>query len=282
MKPSFKSRSRCLGALVPWRSLLLSLAVCHSSLAQEVQTIELYTGDIHPLNARLGSACLIQLPVEPVATNVGDPALWLVEKSERLVSIKPTQETARETNLAIVTRQGTLNFMVRPVTAAEPFTQMVRVTRIIDDSKPLPPQQQSPETFAETVIREIRVAQNYYALKFADSPDLRNVEQWTVLRETGNSNHRCTLLQTFRFRDTRHVILHFITENRTGKPVSFDHRHAAVRLNDTFFVPMAVSLGKATLQPKASAENFIILDGSNGLSHRQPFEILLMTASPSK
>jgi hypothetical protein len=248
--------------------------------AQEVQTVELYTSDVHPLNARLGSACLIQLPVEPVATNVGDPAMWLVEKSERLVSIKPLQDTARETNLAIATRQGTVNFSVKPAPATEPFTQMVRVTRIVDDSKPLPPQQPPSETLAETVIREIRIAQNYYALKFVGSPDLRNVEQWTIMRRDEARTHALALLQSFRFRDSRHVVLHFITENRTDLPVPFDHRKTVVRLGDTFLVPIAVSLGKATLSPNRSAENFVVLDGSNGLSHRQAFEILLPIPTP--
>jgi hypothetical protein len=249
--------------------------------AQEVQTVELYTSDVHPLNARLGSACLVQLPVEPVATNVGDPAMWLVEKSEKLVSIKPVQDAALETNLAIVTRQGTLNFSVRPVPAAESFTQMVRVTKIIDDSKPFPPQSQPPESFAETVIREIRVAQNYYALKFAGSPELRNVEQWTVMRGDEATTHSITFLQTFRFRDSRHVLLHFLTVNRTEAAVSFAPRKTIVRLGDTFFAPVAVSLGRTTLPPGRSAENFVILDGASGLSHRQEFEIFLpATSSP--
>lgn len=260
----------------------LSFVICYLLLsvcaqAQEVQTIELYTSQVQLLNARLGNACLIQLPVEPIATNVGDPTTWLVEKSERLVSIKPIQEMARDTNLAIVTRQGTVSFSIRLGSQSEPFTQMTRITKIVDDSKPLPPQ--SPvtnETLAETIIREMRIAQNYYALKTANSPELRNVDQWTLMRETERKTYRCTVLQTFRFRDTRHAVLHFITENQGETPLAFDARKTTVNLGDTLFAPVAVSFGQSTLAPKRSAEHFIVLDGANGLSHRQEFNILLV------
>ncbi len=261
--------------LAPW----LLLTAAH---AQEIQTLELSTGEVHPLTVRIGNACLIQLPVEPIATNVGDPVAWLVEKSERIVSIKPTQETARDTNLAIVTRQGTLSFSVHLASNTEACTQMVRVTKIIDDSRPLPAQVREPqETLADTIIREIRIARNYYALKTVNSPELKGVEQFTQMRETGGKSCACILLQTFRFRDTRHLILHFVTENRSTQAITFDVRKTMVSLGDTFFAPAAVSLGRNPLPPKASAENFIILDGSNGLSPRQLFDISLSATTPS-
>lgn len=247
------------------------------SLAQEVETLELSTGTVHPLLARIGSACLIQLPVEPVATNVGDAQLWMVERTERHVSLKPVNVTAKDTTLAILTRQGTLNFAVHLAPEGMPFTQMVRVTRIVDDSKPLPPVQSgSQETPVDILVREIRVAQNYYALKQVHAKELHDVEQVTHLRETGTVRAGCTLLQVFRFRDTRHLVLHFITENKTAEPLSFDHRQTTVSAGDAFFVPLAVSLGGTSLPPKASAENFIVLDGSNGLSPRNLFDILLV------
>lgn len=261
----------------PYLVLLLPLCV-H---AQDVQTLELSTSEVHPLTARIANATLIQLPVEPVATNVGDPAAWLVEKSERIVSIKPTQEGARDTNLAIVTRQGTLNFSVHLAPDVEPFTQTVRVTKIMDDSRPMQSQaKETQETLADIIIREIRIAQNYYALKTANAPDLKDVEQFTEMLETGDARCACTLLQAFRFRDTRHLVLHFVTENRSQASITFDHRKTTVSLGETAFVPTAVSLGKSTLAPKSSAENFIILDGTSGLSHRQKFNIMLVE-SPS-
>jgi hypothetical protein len=254
-----------------------------TSSAQEVQTLELATSAVHPLTARLGNACLIQLPAEPLTTNVGDPQMWLVEKAERLVSIKPTHAAVRDTNLAVVTRQGTLNFFVHLAPDTDPFTQMVRITRIVDDSKPLPPAQgPAQDTLADAVIREIRVAQNYYALKQVNAPELRDVEQFTQMRETETRSHRCTLLQTFHFRGTRHIVLHFLMQNRTEAALTFDHRKTIVSIGETLFAPTAVSLGRTTLPPKASAESFIVLDGSNGLSPRQVFEILLpMAPSPS-
>ncbi|MDD2709228.1 MAG: TrbG/VirB9 family P-type conjugative transfer protein [Verrucomicrobiae bacterium] len=249
--------------------------------AQEVQTVDLYTSQIHPLNARLGCACIIQLPVEPIATNVGDPVLWLVEKAERLVSIKPTQDNARDTTLAIVTRSGTINFAVHFAAQMEPFTPMVRVTKIIDDSKPLPFQPATAqETLAEIFTREIRIVQNFHALQMVNSPDLRNLEHWTLMYETQNKTQHCTLLQTFRFRDTRHVILHFLTQNRAKTPLAFDVRHTTVSLGETLFNPIAISLGNSTLPPKRTSENFVILDGSNGLSHRQNFEIFPTEIQP--
>jgi hypothetical protein len=271
------------------RFINLASAICYLSLsacahAQEVQTLELTTSVVHPLTARLGSACLIQLPVEATATNVGDPAMWLVEKQDRLVSIKAQQAIAKDTTLAVVTRQGTISFSVHLAPDSEPFTQMVRVTRIVDDSKPLTasPRAAAPETLANIVIREIRIAQNYYALKMAKSPDLREVEQFTQLRECGNHVHDCTLLQTFRFRDTRHVLLHFVTRNQTENPMAFAHRQTTVRVGDTIFAPVAISLGSNPLSPKASAENFIILNGANGLSPRQKFDIdLVVEAQPA-
>lgn len=247
-----------------------------AAYAQDVQILELSTSEVHPLIARIGNTCLIQLPVEPIGTNVGDPQMWLVEKSERIVSIKPLQVSARDTNLAVITRQGMLNFLVHLAPDSENFTQTIRVTRIVDDSKPLPSQQSnSQQTLADIIIHEIRVAQNYYALKLAGSPELREVEQFTQLHETGTKTYSCNLLQTFRFRDTRHLILHFVTENKSEVPISFDQCRTIINIGDTLFTPMAVSLGKISLQPKGSAENFIVLDGSNGLSHRQEFNIML-------
>jgi hypothetical protein len=210
--------------------------------------------------------------------------MWLVEKQDRLVSIKAQQAIAKDTTLAVVTRQGTISFSVHLAPDSEPFTQMVRVTRIVDDSKPLTasPRAAAPETLANIVIREIRIAQNYYALKMAKSPDLREVEQFTQLRECGNHVHDCTLLQTFRFRDTRHVLLHFVTRNQTENPMAFAHRQTTVRVGDTIFAPVAISLGSNPLSPKASAENFIILNGANGLSPRQKFDIdLVVEAQPA-
>ncbi|MDD2710100.1 MAG: hypothetical protein PHV34_19120, partial [Verrucomicrobiae bacterium] len=90
-------------------------------------------------------------------------------------------------------------------------------------------------------------------------------------------DHTCTLLQTFRFRDTRHIILHFTTQNRQTVPLSFAHRQTTVNVGDTLFAPVAVSLGSNPLAPKASSENFIVLDGANGLSPRQKFNIFLVT-----
>ncbi len=251
-------------------------------MAQEVRTLELSTSVVQPITARLGNASIIQIPIEPVATNVGDPQMWLTEKAEKLVSIKPIQAGARDTNLAIITRQGTLNFSVHLAPDTEPFTQMVRVTRIVDDSKPLSPASSNrSETLAETIVQEIRTAQNYYALKQVNAGELHDVEQFTQMHETDTQNHSCTLLQSFRFRESRHVLLHFITENKSASPVSFDPRRTTVRIGETLFSPMAVSLGRTTLPPKGSAENFIILDGSNGLSPQQKFEILLVETTDS-
>ncbi|MDD2709087.1 MAG: hypothetical protein PHV34_13965 [Verrucomicrobiae bacterium] len=278
------------GKLPPWPAKALpfceavfALFLFTSALfAQEVQTVELYTSQVHPLNARLGCACIIQLPAEPIATNVGDPALWLAEKAERLVSIKPTQDNARDTTLAIVTRAGTINFAVHFAAQTEPFTPMVRVAKIIDDSKPLPFQSATaPETPAEIFTREIRISQNFHALQTVNSPDLRNVEHWTLMREIQNKTQHCTILQTFRFRDTRHVVLHFLTQNRSKTPLAFDIRRITVSLGETLFNPIAASLGSPTLPPKRSSENFVVLDGSNGLSHRQDFEIFLAEIQPA-
>jgi len=245
--------------------------------AQEVETLELSTGVVHPITARIGNACLIQLPVEAVATNVGDAQLWMVERAERNVSIKPVNAAVKDTNLSILTRQGTLSFSVHLAPDSEPFTQMVRVTKIVDDSKPLPPTQMgSQETLADIIIHEIRTAQNYYAMKQVNDPELRDVEQITQLRESGTPRCGCTLLQVFRFRNSRHLVLHFITENKTSSPVAFDHRRTTVTVGDTIFAPMAVSLGKNTLPPQSSAENFVVLDGQNGLSPRNNFNILLV------
>ncbi|MDD2710101.1 MAG: TrbG/VirB9 family P-type conjugative transfer protein, partial [Verrucomicrobiae bacterium] len=151
--------------------------------AQEVQTFDMPTGVVHPINARLGSASLIQLPVEPLATNIGDPEMWKVEKADKLVSIKPVQAGIRDTSLAIVTRQGTLNFALHLAPDSEQFTQMARITKILDDAKPAAPLSQSAgqETLADVIIREIRIAQNFYALSSVNSPDLRDVEQFTQL-----------------------------------------------------------------------------------------------------
>ncbi len=220
--------------------------------------------------------------MEPVATNVGDPQMWLVERTERLVSIKPVQVGARDTNLAVITRQGTLNFSVHLVSDNAPFTQMVRVTRIVDDSKPLPPitatHQENP---AETIIREIRIAQNYYALKRVNSPSVHDVEQVTQMLEGKTLHHSCILLQTFRFRDSRHLLLHFVTKNHDFAPISFDTRQATVAVGETFFAPLAVSLGNNPMNPNSQSENFIVLDGSNGLSPRQKFDIhLIETSTP--
>lgn len=247
--------------------------------SQDVQTFEVFTSEVHPLFAKLGNACLVQLPMEPIATNVGDPAMWLVEKIERTVSIKPINEGAHDTNLAIVTRGGTLNFSIHLVADTEPYTQMIRITKVTDDSKPLPREEQhSSETLADTIIREIRIAQNYYALKTVNSPDLKNVEQFIQMHDSGNKNHHCVLLHSFRFRDTRHIILHFITENKGDNRITFDQRRTVVSIGDTLFAPIAVSLGKTTLECRghgSSAENFLILDGDSGLSPRQKFNILL-------
>ena len=247
--------------------------------SQDVQTFELFTSEVHPLFAKLGNACLIQLPFEPIATNVGDPAMWLVEKIDRTVSVKPINEGARDTNLAIVTRSGTLNFSIHLVADTEPYTQMIRITKVIDDSKPLPKEEEHiQETLADTIIREIRIAQNYYALKTVNSPDLKNVEQFIQMHDSGNKNHHCVLLQSFRFRDTRHILLHFITENKGDTRITFDQRRTTVSIGITIFTPIAVSLGKTTLERRghgSSAENFLVLDGDNGLSPHQKFNILL-------
>ena len=247
--------------------------------SQDVQTFELFTSEVHPLFAKIGNACLIQLPFEPIATNVGDPMMWMVEKIERTVSVKPISEGARDTNLAIVTRGGTLNFSIRLVPDTEPYTQMIRITKVIDDSSVLPKEEQrSSETLADIIIQEIRIAQNYYALKTVNSPDLKNVEQFIQMHDSGNKNHHCVLLQSFRFRDTRHILLHFITENNGEKPLTFDQRRTTVSIGDTLFAPIAVSLGKTTLEPHghgSSAENFLVLDGGSGLSPHQKFNILL-------
>ena len=276
-----------LGATLPRRGLLLFvfLLTAHGSLLtafpQEVQTLDLATRDIHPLAVRLGNAAVIQLPVEPVATHVGDPTMWLVEKTERLVSIKPIQTGARDTNLALVTRQGTLSFSVHLAGENEPFTPMIRVTRILDDSKPLPPVSSSlPESLAATVIREIRIAQNYSALKQAGAPEIREVEFFFQMFIRATKSHACTLLQSFRFRDTHHLVLHFLMENRGDEPLTFDPRRTLVRVGETFFAPLAVSLGQNPLPAKGMSENFLLLDGSTGLSPRQAFEILL-PANPS-
>ena len=244
--------------------------------SQEIQTLELATHDVHPLAVRLGNAAVIQLPVEPIGTHVGDPAMWLVEKTEKLVSIKPVQSGARDTNLALVTRQGALSFSVHLAGENEPFTPMVRVTRILDDSKPLPPvPTTAPESLASAVIREIRLTQNYAALKQVGAPDVREVEFFFQMSTRTTKSHACTLLQSFRFRDTRHVVLHFLTENRQETSLEFDSRHSLVRVGEVFFAPLAVSLGRNPLPPKGTSENFLVLDGSAGLSPRQAFEILL-------
>jgi hypothetical protein len=264
------------------RISLLLLLLSTLGRAQEIQTIDLATSEVHPITAKVGNTCMIQLPVEAIATNVGDPVSWFVEKTERIVSIKPVQEGIRDTNLAIVTRQGVLNFSIHLAGSDERFTQSVRITKIVDDSKPLTlPSTQAQETLADTIIREIRIAQNYYALKSVHSREIANVEQKTHVREMGNSSYGCALLQSFRFPDTRHVVLHFITENKTELPITFDRRKTVVNIGDTFFAPIAVSLGNATLQPKRSSENFIILDGSNGLSPHQHFNIILSETSQS-
>ena len=260
------------------KSLLILLAVFAPALhAQEVQTLELATSTVHPINARLGTASLIQVPLEIIATNVGDPASWLVEKTERLVSIKPTQVGAQETNLAIVTRQGTLSFAVKMAGEKKPFTQIVRIIKIIDDSKPLPPlAQAAQESLSEIIIRELKTVQNYHALKTVNASEIKEVEQFTVLDEEEIGSHRITLLETFRFRDSRHLVLHFIVENKSDTAISFDHRKIVVALGQTLLSPVAVSLGCANLYPGRRSENFIVLDGSNGLSHRQIFKILLV------
>lgn len=285
-----KARSRKGGSplgFVALREVILIFLLTAHGLpltlhAQEVQTLELATRDVHPLAVRLGNAAVIQLPVEPVATHIGDPAMWLVEKTERLVSIKPLQAGARDTNLALVTRQGTLSFSVHLAGENEPFTPMIRVTRILDDSKPLPPVPVSlPESLAFTVIQEIRIAQNYSALKQAGAPEVREVEFFFQMFTRTTKSYACTLLQSFRFRDTRHLVLHFLMENRGDEPLTFDHRRALVRVGETFFAPLAVSLGRNPLPPQAMSENFLFLDGSTGLSPRQAFEILLTATEPS-
>ncbi len=247
-----------------------------SGWAQEVETLELATSVVHPLTARLGSACLIELPVEPVATNVGDAQMWLIEKAERTVSLKPIQAGARDTTLAILTRQGTLNFAVHLGSASEPFTQNIRVTKILDDSKPWgEPATLAQETAAERMIRELRIAQNYHALKDVRSPELREVESSTQLREEETPTHACSLLQSFRFRDSRHIVLHFILKNKLAMPLFFETRKTTVSVAETLFAPLAVSLGQNPILPGGSSENFIILDGSQGLSPRNAFSILL-------
>ncbi len=247
---------------------------------QEVQTLELSTGVVHPIAARLGNASIIQVPMEPVATNVGDPQMWLVERAERLVSIKPVQAGARDTNLAVITRQGTLNFSVHLASDTAPFTQMVRITRIADDSKPLPsPASNKWEAPAEIIIREIRIAQNYHALKQVNSPELRDVEQVTQMFESKMLRHSCVLLQSFRFRETRHLVLHFVTENKSTAPLTFDTRQTTAGAGETFFAPLAVSLGNNPIAPNGRSENFLVLDASNGFSPRQKFNIQLVEIS---
>lgn len=258
---------------------LVLLVFCIPAIAQEVETVELTTSTVHPIHARIGNASLIQLPVEAIATNVGDPGTWMVEKLGKIVSVKQKSEAARDTTLAVVTREGTLNFAVHVAGVNEAFTQTIRITKVYDDSKPLQAAttNTSSETLSDVIIREIRIAQNYYALKQVNSKELQNLDQSTQMREIGNDVLSCYLLQTFRFRDTRHIILHFVTQNKVSQTLSFDQRRTTVSVADTLFAPVAVSLGRSSLEPSASAENFIVLNGDNGLSPFQKFNIFVPT-----
>lgn len=251
------------------------------SQAGEVETIDFSLEKSYPITAKTGNSSLIQLPMEPLATNVGDPSSWLVEKMEKVVSIKPIQKDAPDTNLAILTRQGTLNFSVRLANETESCTHMVRVSQIVDAHQTLPPNQAQAETLANVVIREIRIAQNFYALKQVDSPEIKEIEHLVQAQTSRDEKHSCTLLQTFRFKDARHVLLHFITENTSDKPIHFDCRRTLVLAGDTVFVPLSVSLGKNTLNPKSSVESFIVLNGGSGLRLTNSFKVVLFETEGS-
>lgn len=253
----------------------------HVVLGQEVITTEMTTSEVRTIMARVQHATLIQLPVEPLATSVGDPSQWLVEKQDRWVSIKPIVQGASETNLGVITRVGTLNFIIKPVGDSQAFTQNLRVTAIQDDSKPLPPIQatsaDSGENRMDSFVHEIRVAQNYFALLQTHSPMAKNVQQHILLKDTSTPALKVSLLQTFRFLDTRDVLLHFTAKNISKQTVFLSIGETTVFLQHTIFAPKAVSLGSTQIPPGRSTENFVVLDGSLGLNPNQPFEINLST-----
>ncbi len=264
------------------RWLLAGLLVAAATArGQEVITTEMTTSEVRTLMARVQHATLIQLPVEPLATCVGDPSQWLIEKQDRWVSIKPIVQGPNETTLGIITRIGTLNFIIKPVGDSQAFTQNFRVTAIQDDSKPLPPAQTSRaddgENRADIFIREIRIAQNYFALLQTQSPMTKNVQHHVLLRDTSTPDLKVSLLQTFRFLDTRDVLLHFTIKNISKETVRLSSRETTVSLQKTIFAPKSVSLGATQIPPGRSTENFIILDGTLGLNPNQPFEINLST-----
>ncbi len=262
--------------------LCLAFFAAGVASGQEVITTEMTTSEVRTLMARVQHATLIQLPVEPLATSVGDPSQWLVEKQDRWVSIKPIVQGPSETTLGIITRIGTLNFIIKPVVGdGQAFTQNLRVTAIQDDSKPLPPVQTSHaeggENRAAIFIREIRVAQNYFALLQTRSPMTKNVQHHVLLKDTSTPDLKVSLLQTFRFLDTRDILLHFTIKNISKEALNISSRETTVSLQKTIFAPKAVSLGATEIPPGRSTENFIVLDGTLGLNPNQPFEINLST-----
>jgi hypothetical protein len=260
-------------------AILLLLVLILRARAQEIKTMDLSTEDNYPLTVRLGSACLIELPTEPITTSVGDPAMWYIETNGNFVSVKPIQKEARDTSLAIVTRAGTVNFSLSVVPDSQPFTQGIRVNRITSRSR-LPAGRQPPsESLAEVLIREIKVAKNWYGYKTANRPEVQRVQEVKILSEREEEHCRVITLQAFRFQETGHVLLHFLTENTGKEFIAIDHRKTVVTVGEVPFIPISVSLGKQVLRPGASAQNFLVLNGGNGLSLKNDFKIHLFRMS---